>query len=1190
MTCRAWPLFLCCIVTLLSAQVAYSTDTISVFSRESLPDYHKLNVSLTESESTWLNKKKKLILAVPIPDNPPMDITQRAKIYEGVTADIIGILSGVLKVDIVAKLYPSRDVAIEAVRTGDADFIGSSNSYEAGERLDLTKPYIMDEPAIYKRFGIGDEDIKRVAVAESYLPFSELLRYLPGVKVDLYSSRYAAVASVAYGKADAVLIDMISGNFIVNKFHQDSIQLVRPIYADTSGFSFGIRQGNEVLKKILNTSLLSISDMHVSSILKRWSGGGLSIHSDAIPLTKEQWQMVNKRDGISIAVNTRTPPLSFVDEKGNLHGVVADISQVVRAKLGIQVNILPVSTTLEQVAMVESGNADLMIMTPNVERLEKFIFTRAFALDPLVYITHEDNKGVDPEALLRLSRVAWVNGYIASIEVRRKLKARDDVFFDKIDDALACVARKRCDVIVLPLRGAKFFINSQFSDSLHIAGELFDSKPIGASFAALPSQSELVAVLDKVLAHIPPDELEGLATMWRVNARNENITWQGVIREYGVIFLVMIVIFLGGLFWGLLLRREVKQRQAAEVALGTQLKFVEELVESTPHPIYARGRDGRIILCNDSYANFLSVSKSDLMGSTLSDIEDIFPAIKLLNDIFLQTLDDGLPRDGDYRLTLLHGEIDIYHWLQVYRDLSGEIQGVVGGWIDISERMSLLHELAEASRAKSTFLATMSHEIRTPMNAIIGLLELTLRKGGLNDDDRGAIQVVYQSSNDLLGLIGDILDLSKIESGKLELSPSPHRISELGRAVINVFSAVARQKGLTLTLTCQGDVTVLVDPIRYKQILSNLVSNAIKFTRKGGVDLAVECDVAGSWCDVRVRVTDSGIGISKQDLKLLFQPFTQASQPTDIQKSGTGLGLMISRTLCQMMGGELYIDSEIGQGTTVSVHLKLPFVNVLPMSGNESKHVSEEPSEVQGYQVLIVDDHPTNRLLVTQQLAFLGHEVQAVDSGRAALQHLMTQSTDIIITDFNMPDIDGLEFTTRYRQQEHDERRERAIIIGLTADARQEQIQRAMEAGMDDCLFKPVSLDELRQCISIHTTGYVDTLPAEIANNINQRLGPLTAGKPEIAAPLLMEFLRAADDDLAALAKASQTGDNQAFLANLHRLKGGARIIGADGLVACCIAWEQSSRLPLCMPSALRQVQHMYQQLQEGIRYWEKMT
>ncbi|TNI84357.1 hypothetical protein CF133_10415 [Aeromonas salmonicida] len=145
--------------------------------------------------------------------------------------------------------------------------------------------------------------------------------------------------------------------------------------------------------------------------------------------------------------------------------------------------------------------------------------------------------------------------------------------------------------------------------SLHIAGELFNSKPIGASFAALPSQSELVAVLDKVLAHIPPDELEGLATMWRVNARNENITWQGVIREYGVIFLVMIVIFLGGLFWGLLLRREVKQRQAAEVALGTQLKFVEELVESTPHPIYARGRDGRIILCNDSYANFLNVRK-----------------------------------------------------------------------------------------------------------------------------------------------------------------------------------------------------------------------------------------------------------------------------------------------------------------------------------------------------------------------------------------------------------------------------------------------------------------------------------------------------------------------------------------------------------------------------------------------------
>lgn len=1163
-------------------------NTMQVFSRETFPDYHKLNVSLTKAESIWLNHKKKLILAVPMPDNPPMDITQRAKIYEGVTADIIGILSGVLKLDIVAKLYPSRDLAIDAVRTGEADFIGSSNSYEAGEMLDLTKPYIMDEPAIYKRFGIGDNEIKRVAVAESYLPFSELLRYLPGVKIDLYPSRYAAVASVAYGKTDAVLIDMISGNFIVNKFHQDSIQLVRPIYADTSGFSFGIGPGNEILKKILNTSLSSISEMHVSSILKRWSGGGLSIHSDTIPLTRKQWQMVNAKGGITIAVNTRTPPLSFVDEKGNLHGVVADISQVIRSKLGIPVNILPVATTLDQIAIVESGRADLMIMTPNVERREKFIFTRAFALDPLVYVTHDDNQDVDPEALLRLSRVAWVNGFIASTETKKKFKARDDVFFDKIDDALTCVSRKICDVTILPLRGAKFFINSQFSDSLHIVGELFDSNPIGASFAALPSQSELVSVLDKVLAHIPPDELEGLATMWRVNAKNETITWQGVLRKYGVLISIFMIVFLGGFFWGLLLRREVKQRQSAEIALGTQLKFVEELVESTPHPIYARGRDGKIILCNDSYVRFLGLNKDELMGSTLSDIENIYPAINLLSDTFLKTLDDGQPRDGDYHLKLPHGEVDIYHWLRVYRDLSGEIQGVVGGWIDISERVSLLHELAEASRAKSRFLATMSHEIRTPMNAIIGLLELTLHKEGLNEEDRGAIQVAYQSSNDLLELIGDILDLSKIESGKLELSPAPHRISELGRAVINVFSAVARQKGLTLTLACQGDVTVLVDPIRYKQVLSNLVSNAIKFTRKGGVDLAVECQAVGSWCDVKVRVTDSGIGISKHDLQQLFQPFTQASQPTDMQRSGTGLGLMISRTLCQMMGGALDIDSEIGQGTTVSVHLKLPLVDVLPMPDSESPHVGEKKPESQRYQVLIVDDHPTNRLLVTQQLIFLGHEVQAADSGGAALDYLKARGADVIITDFNMPKIDGLEFTTRYRQQERDESRERAIIIGLTADARQEQIQRAMEAGMDDCLFKPVSLDELRQCISIHTIGYVDSQPSEIANSINQRLGPLTAGKPELAGPLLGEFIRAADDDLAALAAASQAGDNQAFLSNLHRLKGGARIIGADGLVACCIAWEQSSRLPLCMPSALRQVRHIYRQLKEGIRYWKE--
>lgn len=662
--------------------------------------------------------------------------------------------------------------------------------------------------------------------------------------------------------------------------------------------------------------------------------------------------------------------------------------------------------------------------------------------------------------------------------------------------------------------------------------------------------------------------------------------------EYFVIaFFLLVIAFL----WILYLRRQIRYRNRAEVELSNQLHFIEELVDSTPHPIYARDSNGILILCNDSYAAFFGAGKNALLGLTLGEFERRWPYMVPLSEVYHKTIQDAETRDGDHKLELVERELDIYHWLQVYRGLSGEVKGAVGGWIDISERTSLINKLDKASRnaqaanrAKSTFLATMSHEIRTPMNAIIGLLELTLRKDGLNPEDREAIKVAYQSSHDLLGLIGDILDLSKIESGKLELSPSPHRINELSHAVINVFSAIARQKGLTLSLKCQDDVSVMVDPIRYKQILSNLVSNAIKFTRKGGVVLAVELRPDKAWCEVMVNITDTGIGISKEDLKFLFMPFSQVTQPADIQKSGTGLGLMICRTLCQMMGGTLDISSEPGLGTKVIVSLRLPLAETLAASDRRIENTVAPLSEEVGYRVLVVDDHPTNLLLVSQQLNFLGHEVLTAGSGKEALHLLTGQHVDIIITDFNMPDIDGLEFTTRLRLQEQGNTNERAIVIGLTADARQEQVQKAMAVGMDDCLFKPVSLDELKVCLATHNPGKVAVTPKDMAARFVKKLSSLTVGNAELMESLISEFIRASEEDIQHLAAACDEGNSQKFLAQLHRLKGGARILGADELVTCCMVWEQSSRLPLCMPSALRQINSIYRQVKAGVAYWGK--
>jgi len=233
---------------------------------------------------------------------------------------------------------------------------------------------------------------------------------------------------------------------------------------------------------------------------------------------------------------------------------------------------------------------------------------------------------------------------------------------------------------------------------------------------------------------------------------------------------------------------------------------------------------------------------------------------------------------------------------------------MIAGWVDVSERHRLLGQLQEAkddadaaNRAKTTFLATMSHEIRTPMNAVIGMIELALKSAEQGRADRDALEVASVASRGMLELIGDILDIARIESGHLSLAQEPANLRELLASVVRVFEGLARAKGLALRVTLDPalDRPVLIDPLRFKQVVSNLLSNAIKFTSKGQVQLGAQGDVAEDQLWLRLWVQDTGMGISAQDQQRLFNPFSQGSNAEQSARSGSGLGLVISRSLCE---------------------------------------------------------------------------------------------------------------------------------------------------------------------------------------------------------------------------------------------------------------------------------------------------
>jgi two-component system sensor histidine kinase EvgS len=491
----------------------------------------------------------------------------------------------------------------------------------------------------------------------------------------------------------------------------------------------------------------------------------------------------------------------------------------------------------------------------------------------------------------------------------------------------------------------------------------------------------------------------------------------------------------------------------------------------------------------------------------------------------------------------------------------------------------------DANRAKTTFLATMSHEIRTPMNALIGMLELALKRADEGVTDRAAIEVASNAGQQLLGLIGDILDIARIESGHLSLTPERANLRELVVSVCRVFEGLAQQKNLRwrVELDDHSDRDVLIDPTRFKQVLSNLLSNAIKFTAEGEVSLRLRVlPTSPERLAVSLRIEDSGIGISALDQQRLFSPFVQAGNSQQSGRQGSGLGLVISRTLCEMMGGRLQLDSVLGRGTQVDISLELTELHPLPPA-----QAQEQQPPVPALLILVVDDYPANRLLLSRQLSYLGHQVLTAQDGQQGFELWREHELDLVITDCNMPVISGYELAGAIRDEERFQGGPPTLILGFTANAQPEEKVRCIEAGMDDCLFKPIRLDDLRAWL-LGRFSHGPVKASERGPNAEIDLSGLAnyvGSDDELIAELLRDVVATNREDRARLLQA-HAAQNYPGLQNLaHRIKGGAQMVRAQALVACCEHLERAcgegdARL---IDAAVDQLQHAMLRLDHSL-------
>lgn len=521
------------------------------------------------------------------------------------------------------------------------------------------------------------------------------------------------------------------------------------------------------------------------------------------------------------------------------------------------------------------------------------------------------------------------------------------------------------------------------------------------------------------------------------------------------------------------LKSQEKQRLILEQQLKETERRLKTVVANSPIILFALDEQAQFTLFEGKGLESMGINKEEFIGKAIQDI----------HQLPIQLEDYQKSMNGEEATSVVEVDSKFFEifYTPIHAD-NNNITGVIGVASDITghkraedELKSAMTLAEETARLKEQFLANMSHEIRTPMNGIIGLTRILL-KSELSEDQMRFLQSIKVCSDNLLVIINDILDLSKIEAGKMSFESVPFRITDLARHAVELFQAKADEKSIQLVMKIDTSIPQALsgDPTRLSQILNNLMSNAIKFTGEGEVSLFINLrSTREKQVTLDFEVKDSGIGIPEESLNSIFESFTQASTDTTRKFGGTGLGLTIVKKLIELQGGNIGVRSKLGSGTTFFFHLSFEIASEEQLN---VKVVEEKDDHSTSHlRILVAEDNPINQLIVRKVFADWETPIEFADNGKIALDMLQNASFDLVLMDIQMPEMDGYTAVDKIRH-ELPEALRNIPIMAMTAHATQNERQKCLEAGMNEYISKPFEPSELKKKI------------LELTNSVNASL------------------------------------------------------------------------------------------------------
>lgn len=1126
-----------------------------------LEDFH-----LSDKELRWLNTKKNFIVAIDSNMQSALLKTEPTQQAKGISVDYLGLLQQNLKVHVVLRLYPGENEAASALEKGAVDMILTDllNSPPEKKSFNISQPLITTFPTLvtnvnYTMSPLTTNKQVKIAHVKGYPIGDGILHAFPNATIVDYADQYEALSSVDSGLNQYFFGNNITTSMLISEYFPHSLNVIKYYNSPKQSNFFITRKETPELFTILNGFISSLSNEVRRDVIHKWiSTGNLGYIEHPIDYTQREKKWMSAHPTVKVLIPPFYPPFSMANEPGGPRGIIGDLFNIIEIQTGMKFLFVTEGYTASQGIFQSRMNWDIRAGTVDYEKWQdQFFFSNVIMTSPYVYvINRERNKDQKIKPGMKIGLPSY---YGLAEKLKKSNPEISWVAIDNPTAAFHLVQDGGLDALFVTQSTAKYMVDHYYPDS-QVFFRATGVPDAEIAFAIPRGEPELMSILNKALNTLPDSEVLHLIDKWTKMPEIKIDTWNLYSKQFYIVAAMAISLITSSLLWGFYLLREVHRRRVIQVDLEKQVSFRKALSDSLPVPCYVIDYEGRILSYNRAFKKYFSPeSYTNALLPLTNSASPLSLTMPQLSGLHFDEHGNRPVNICEIEISNGHVKRKIKHW-QTICDMPASDDGVfICGWEDITETFSLIHELEieknkaiNATVAKSQFLATMSHEIRTPVSSIMGFLEMLTQPSQSEKQKTEAIRLAYSTGQSLLDLIGEILDIDKIESGVYQLQPELIDMSEHLTSIYSSFHALANRKKILYSLNSSlvNHQLLMIDPQAIKQVLTNLLSNALKFTETGSVVLKAHINTQGKKSgDLILEVIDSGKGISAEEQELLFKPYSQTH--CGRQQTGSGLGLMICKHLVEKMDGKILLKSQPGIGST--------FIVTIPVSmhvgENNDKNIPKESRSLPiSLQVLVADDNPTNRLLLTRQLNSLGYDVTEACDGEDALNKAQKNSYDLLITDVNMPQLDGFELTKTLRLQNNT-----LTIWGLTANAQIHERDRGLRSGMDLCLFKPLTLDMLKY--------YLSQLPPSSSNQGGhqqldlQVLKENTDSNAELINELLLTFVSTTQDDLKFARDSLQTHDFSLFKSHIHRVHGSAEILNLATLSNICQQLESMPSL-----------------------------